>query len=281
MPRRHCVSGGYGYGLFMTDDLRLGGSSATAAAIPGSARTCAGTRRPGSVSSRSATPATRRCSPRSWRRWRCWSRDRRARSAASSRGRHDRGARTVERLLARWDDAEADALFSMNVDARRARSRRRRAADRGPPGDPRHADARRVGRAGEPRAVPPRLVAARRTRPRPGRDPDEPGASAAGPGPGPDVRAGAAAGGLADIARRLAASLGTPGPAWPADLRLAAGLDLDAIGRALRAAEARFGPVDPRRPDRVGWRDARHVAADGRPRRRRPQPRAGPRRPRT
>ena len=48
---------------------------------------------------------------------------------------------------------------------------------------------------------------------------------------------------LADIARRLAASLGAPGPAWPADIRLAAGLDHDAIARALRAAEARFGPV--------------------------------------
>ena len=37
--------------------------------------------------------------------------------------------------------------------------------------------------------------------------------------------------------------LGTAGPAWPADLRLAPRLDGDAVARALRAAEARFGPV--------------------------------------
>ena len=48
---------------------------------------------------------------------------------------------------------------------------------------------------------------------------------------------------LVEIARRLARLLEMPGPAWPTDLRLAPGLDGDAIGRALRAAEARFGPV--------------------------------------
>ena len=35
----------------------------------------------------------------------------------------------------------------------------------------------------------------------------------------------------------------SPGPAWPADLALAESLDRDAVARALRASEARFGPM--------------------------------------
>ena len=177
------LGGGYGYGLFIADDLRLG-------RVVGPRRRIsrvrlehdAGTRPPGSVSSRSPTPATRRCSapvmealaglvggsPERVRRAVPWPGTIEARAA-------------VERLLERWDDAEAAALFSMNVDLDEPVARRR-AAIEGLQRDPRDADARRIRGAGEPRAVPPRLVAAGRTRPRPGRDPDEPGAAAAGPG---------------------------------------------------------------------------------------------------
>ena len=37
--------------------------------------------------------------------------------------------------------------------------------------------------------------------------------------------------------------LGTPGPAWPHDIELVDTVDRDALGRALRAAEAGWGPV--------------------------------------
>ncbi len=48
---------------------------------------------------------------------------------------------------------------------------------------------------------------------------------------------------LVTVARRLAESLGQPGRGWPDDLALAATLDPVTVGRALRAAEAWFGPV--------------------------------------
>jgi serine-type D-Ala-D-Ala carboxypeptidase/endopeptidase len=45
------------------------------------------------------------------------------------------------------------------------------------------------------------------------------------------------------IAERLAGLLGEPGPSWPSDVALAVPGDRAAIERALRAAEALFGPV--------------------------------------
>ena len=63
---------------------------------------------------------------------------------------------------------------------------------------------------------------------------------------------------LAVVAGRLVALLATPGPAWPPDLALAGSVDADAVGRALRAAEARFGPVTLGEPiDGDGERGAR------------------------
>lgn len=48
---------------------------------------------------------------------------------------------------------------------------------------------------------------------------------------------------LAAVAARVSALLGRPGPAWPADLPLAATIDRLALDRELRATEALFGPV--------------------------------------
>jgi CubicO group peptidase (beta-lactamase class C family) len=48
---------------------------------------------------------------------------------------------------------------------------------------------------------------------------------------------------LAAVAARIAELLGAPGPTWPSDIPLADSIDRQAVGRALRAAEALFGPV--------------------------------------
>jgi hypothetical protein len=45
------------------------------------------------------------------------------------------------------------------------------------------------------------------------------------------------------MAERLVALLAVPGPVWPSDLTLAGSLDADVVARALRATEARFGPM--------------------------------------
>ena len=147
----------------------------------------------------------------------------------------------VERLLERWDDAEAAALFSMNVELDEPVARRRAAIE----GLQATHGTLTPDASVEPESHGPSHLAwwlrGERGRVRveilmsPERPPRVQGLTITSvPEPPPQ---------LADIARRLAASLGTPGPAWPADLRLAAGLDRDAIARALRAAEARFGPV--------------------------------------
>lgn len=48
---------------------------------------------------------------------------------------------------------------------------------------------------------------------------------------------------LAAVAGRIAALLGEAGPSWPTEVPLASTADRPAIERALRASEARFGPV--------------------------------------
>ena len=164
----------------------------------------------------------------------------------------------VERLLARWDEGEADALFSMNVELDEPLGRRRAEVERLQAIHGTLTPDTSV----EPESHGPSHLAwwlrgeRGRVRVEILMSPEHPtrvqGLSLTSVPDAPAV--------LADIARRLADALGTPSPAWPPDLRLAAGLDLDAIGRAMRAAEARFGPVvvgDPIASDgatRATWR---------------------------
>jgi len=144
-------------------------------------------------------------------------------------------------VLERWDDAEADRLFAMNVEldeplvSRLAAIERLRAAHgslRADPSEPPTSDSPAHlewwmrGERGRVKLEilldperPPRVQAFKLT------SVPEPPA------------------GLAAIAARLAGLLGEPGPAWPDDLPLAASADRKAIERELRAAEARFGPV--------------------------------------
>ena len=220
-----------------------GGSSVTAAAIPGSARTCAGIRRPGSASSRvgnaryapmfcpvmealaAAGHARRRRDPPGRARGR-----RRPRPAPPSSGCSTAGTMR-----------EADGLFAMNVDLDEPLARRR-ARDRAAPRGPRRAPTRCL--TAEPSAH------ARRT------SPGGCAASAAGSGSRscstpsipPRVQALTLTSvpdpppALAAIARRLAGCSGA-GPGLAAGPATRGRSTVDAIGRALRAAEARFGPV--------------------------------------
>ncbi len=176
------LGGGYGYGLFIADDLRLGRVVGPRRRIsrvrlehdvaPGLRDRCRrGRQRP----LRADVPTGHGGARGAGRRI--------AGACASCRSvaGHDRGAGrrgAPARALGRRRGGRAV------LDERRPRRARRPSprGDRGPPADPRDADARRIRGAGEPRAVPPGLVAAGRTRPCPGRDPDEPGAAAAGPG---------------------------------------------------------------------------------------------------
>jgi len=49
---------------------------------------------------------------------------------------------------------------------------------------------------------------------------------------------------LADIAARLVVLIAAPGAMWPDDVELATAVDRPAVERAVRAAEAGFGPVE-------------------------------------
>jgi hypothetical protein len=152
----------------------------------------------------------------------------------------------VERLLDRWNDDAAAALFAMNVELDEPLARRRAAIDRlreihgrlRPDASaeteslsPAHVAWWMVGERGRVKVEillsperPPRVQALTLTSV-----------------PDPSLA-------LAAIADRLVALLGTPGPSWPSDVPLAASADRPAIERGLRAAEARFGPVALGRP---------------------------------
>ena len=167
----------------------------------------------------------------------------------------------VERLLGRWDDAEAAALFSMNVDLDEPVARRRAAIE----GLQATHGTLTPDAAVEPESHGPSHLAwwlrGERGRVRveilmsPERPPRVQGLTIISvPEPPPQ---------LADIARRLAASLGTPGPAWPADLR-ARGCPRSRCDRSSPACgRGALRAGHPRRRDRVRWLVAGHVAADG------------------
>ena len=236
------VSGGYGYGLFVSDDLRLGRVVGHGGGYPGFGshmrwHPASGIGVIAFASARyaqigvpvaAALAEMVRLERRRVRRIAPWPATTWARAA-------------VERLLERWDDAEADRLFAMNVEldeplvSRLAAIERLRAAHgslRADPSEPPTSDSPahlEWWMRGERGRVKLEILL----------DPERP----------PRVQAfkltsvPEPSGGLAAIAARLAGLLGEPGPAWPDDLPLAASADRKAIERELRAAEARFGPV--------------------------------------
>jgi CubicO group peptidase (beta-lactamase class C family) len=146
----------------------------------------------------------------------------------------------VERLIDGWDDDIAGELFAMNVDLdepladRRAAIDRLRAthgslaADETPTRSysPAHLEWWMKGERGRVRIEilldperPPRVQALSVTSV-----------------PEPPER-------LAAIAARLVDALSTPGPAWPTDIPLASSVHRATIERGLRAAEALYGPA--------------------------------------
>ena len=168
----------YGYGLFVWDDLRLGRVVGHGGGYPG--LRVAHALAPGI---RARGHRLRECAlrtDRQGRRRRPW-----RRSSTAERPRIGRiapwpatsAARTaVERLLERWDDAEAESLFAMNVDLDEpldAPTGRDRAPARCP--RPSRARSRRGRRVGRP--VAPGVVDARRARPGQGRDPPRSGSA--------------------------------------------------------------------------------------------------------
>jgi hypothetical protein len=147
----------------------------------------------------------------------------------------------VERLLEEWDDDLAAQLFAMNVDLDEPIAARRAAIDklrevhgrlRPDPSEPlvswspAHLQWSMTGERGRVQVEillnpdrPPRVQQFDVTS-----IPEAPAA-------------------LSAIAERTAALLGRPGPSWPDDLRLAETVDRTSLDRALRAAEALFGPL--------------------------------------
>ncbi|MEO8438463.1 MAG: serine hydrolase domain-containing protein [Chloroflexota bacterium] len=239
------VSGGYGYGLFVFDDLRIGRMVGHGGGYPGfgshmrwhpasglgviafgNARYA----RMGDPVTRALIEVVTREASRV-RRIVPWPVTVAARAA-------------VERLLAGWDDAVAAGLFAMNVELDEPLELRRAAIERL---RERHGLLRPDVAAGVESHAPSHLawwMTGERGRVKveilldPERQPLVQALTLTSVGePSPRVHA---------IARRLVACLAEPGPRWPADVPLAASADHEAIERGLRAAEARFGPVELR-----------------------------------
>lgn len=241
------VSGGYGYGLFVFDDLRIGRMVGHGGGYPGfgshmrwhpasglgviafgNARYA----RMGDPVTRALIEVVTREASRV-RRIAPWPATIAARTA-------------VERLLAGWDDGIAAGLFAMNVELDEPLELRR-AAIQGL--RERHGTLRPDDAAGIESHSPSQLawwMTGERGRVKVEilLDPER----------APLVQAltltsvGEPSPGLQAMAQRLAACLAEPGPDWPLDVRLAASADREAIERGLRAAEGRFGPVELGRP---------------------------------
>ena len=156
------------------------------------------------------------------------------------RGRRPRGL-AVERLLERWDEDEATALFAMNVDLdeplalRRAELERlREVHGRFRPDDDTPVESHAPSHLiwwlrGERGRLKVEMLL----------DPEVPSLVQGLPLTSvPEPPAG-----LAAIARRLADLLAVPGPVWPPDIALAPSLEAASVARSLRAAEALFGPM--------------------------------------
>ena len=236
------LSGGYGYGLSVTDDLRLGRIVAHGGGYPGYGSHMGWHPASGIgvialanaryvdmlLPVRETLAALVERDAARVRRVKPWPQTNDARIA-------------VEGLLERWDEAEARALFAMNVDLDEPLPRRRAELERlrqvhgslrpdtsiAPESDsPAHLAWWLHGERGRVRIEillspehMPRIQKLTIT------SVPEPAAA------------------LRVIAERLAELLGEPGPSWPSDVALAVPGDRAAIERALRAAEALFGPV--------------------------------------
>ena len=147
----------------------------------------------------------------------------------------------VEGLLERWDDGVADAAFAMNVDLDEPRDLRRAAARKiaeelGPfrpdPARPDRSDSPADlawWLRGERGWVRPSILVTPEPEPRLQRL-----ALLAVVDPSPALRG---------AAERILALAAEPEPAWPDDLDAGDGLDREAVPRALRAGRARFGPL--------------------------------------
>jgi len=233
---------GYGYGLFVSQDLRFGRTVGHGGGYPGfgshmrwhpasgigvigfaNARYA-----PVVTAVREAFEALLAAEAAPIRRPRPWPETMEAR-------------KVVEGLFDRWDDDSAADLFAMNVELDEPLERRRAAINRlgevhgrlrpdqvaeTESHSPAHIAWWMVGERGRVKVEillsperPPHVQSLTLT---------------SVPDPSPA---------LAAFADRLAALLGTPGPSWPSDVPLAASADRPAIERGLRAAEARFGPV--------------------------------------
>jgi len=235
-------SGGYGYGLFVWQDLRLGpivghgggypgyGSHmrwhpASGIGVVGFSNMRYG---PVVLPVRDALRTLVSAEPKRSRRPRPWPETLAARA-------------TVEGLLETWDDAAATDLFAMNIELDEPVALRRQAIGRlaevhgrlEPDGSepvvsdtPAHLAWWLRGERGRVR------IEILMTPERPPRVQKLAIVSI----PEPPAR-------LATIADRVVALLEHPAPAWPADVALGAEVDHDALDRTLRAAEAVWGPV--------------------------------------
>ena len=233
---------GYGYGLFVGQDLRFGRTVGHGGGYPGfgshmrwhpasgvgvigfaNARYA-----PVVTAVREAFEALLAAEAAPIRRPRPWPETTEARSV-------------VEGLLDRWDQDAAEGLFAMNVELDEPIERRRAAIDRLREA---HGRLRPDASATTESLSPAHLawwMAGERGRVKveillsPERPPRVQALTLTSvPDPSPA---------LAAIADRLAALLGTAGPSWPSDVPLAASADRPVIERGLRAAEARFGPI--------------------------------------
>jgi CubicO group peptidase (beta-lactamase class C family) len=235
-------SGGYGYGLFVWDDPVLGrvvghgggypgfGSSMRWHPASGIGVVALGNARYARMGLpvQEALGALVRGSSGRVRRVRPWP------ATVAARA-------TVERLLDRWDDDVAADLFAMNVDLDEPLERRRAEVQR-----LREIHGSLTTDASEPTTADAPSRLSWWMRGERGRvqveiflDPEDPPRvqwlSLTSVHEPPTE--------LTAAAQRLITCLAEAGPAWPAELVLAADLDHAAVNRALRASEARFGPV--------------------------------------
>ena len=236
-------SGGYGYGLFIWQDLRIGPIVGHGGGYPGygshmrwhpaSGIGLVGFSNmrygPVVLPVRDALRALVTADPKRTRRPRPWPETLAARA-------------TVERLLEAWDDTTSADLFAMNIELDEPVVRRRAAIER---------LAEVHGRLEldetEPLVSDTPAHLAWWLRGERGRvrieilmNPERPSRIqklAITSIPEPPVR-------LTKVAERIVALLERPAPAWPADIGLAADIDRTDLDRTLRAAEAVWGPVE-------------------------------------
>jgi serine-type D-Ala-D-Ala carboxypeptidase/endopeptidase len=235
--------GGYGYGLFVWQDVRLGPMIGHGGGYPGygshmrwhpaSGIGVVGFSNmrygPVVLPVRDALRALVGAEPKRARRPRPWPETLSARSA-------------VDGLLETWDDATAAELFAMNIELDEPVSLRRAAIERlvevhgrlepdasqpAVSDTPAHLVWWLRGERGRVR-IEILMTPERPTRIQKLAITSIPEASAA----------------LAGVAERVVALILRPAPAWPEDLALTADVDREALDRTLRAAEAVWGPVD-------------------------------------